>query len=271
MALNREVGPGGREPRVSIVVPFFNAEETLARALESAGKCLGVGELIAVDDGSRSDDGSRIAEAFGRSAPFPVFLVRQENSGPAAARNRGIGAASLDWIGFLDADDELLPDGISARLSHLALCPDSDTVTAVYGGFQRDDTGRPQPFAITTGNVVPDRIGCAGGFPGGAPAYLFRRRALMASGGFNESLRLFEDFEFLLRLLRSGARIVGTDRPGFIRHYTEGSLTRLDRRKSLAAERAFLRRAASDGLLGRVEIVRRYGVNAFKVLRQSFQ
>lgn len=93
------------EPRISVIIPAYNAAGWVARAIESAlVQTRPPHEVIVVDDGS-SDDTADVASAFGPR----IQVVRQSNGGPASARNTGIHASTGDWIALLDADDTWLP------------------------------------------------------------------------------------------------------------------------------------------------------------------
>ena len=245
----------------SCVIPAWNASATIARALASVLATPGIAEVIVVDDGS-TDDTAALVEGVAATAPIPLRLIRQDNAGAAAARNTGMQAVTLDWVTFLDADDEMLPEAIGGKAAHLATCPDPDGIDAVHGSFVRGDTGATGQFATTRDRVDPDGIGragnAAGGFPGGVVSYVFRTRALQATGGFRAELTMFEDFELILRFIAGGARVVGCTVPGFHRHYTEGSLSRgTALAKRLRIERQFLAIASRDRLMSRPEIARR--------------
>ena len=87
--------------KISVVIPVYNREETLAHAIESAlSQTLKPHEVVVIDDGS-SDKSAEVAEGFGDI----VRVIRQENAGAAIARNVGIRHAVGDWIAFLDSDD----------------------------------------------------------------------------------------------------------------------------------------------------------------------
>jgi glycosyltransferase involved in cell wall biosynthesis len=96
----------GSTPSVSVVIPLYDKERYIARAVQSVLKqtCRDF-ELIVVDDGS-TDASASVVESI---EDVRIRLIRQENSGECAARNRGIEEASTDLIAFLDADDEWLP------------------------------------------------------------------------------------------------------------------------------------------------------------------
>lgn len=91
------------DPKISIVIPFFNAEKTLSRAVESIVNQDEVDwELILVNDGSQ-DGSQKVAQTY--LGDHRVKLLIQENKGVSPARNFGASKAEGDWLIFLDADD----------------------------------------------------------------------------------------------------------------------------------------------------------------------
>ncbi|GEM_PF-841607 len=115
-------------PRVSVVMPAYNAGRYIREAIESIlAQDFTDLELIVVDDGS-SDDTASIVRAAGDIDPR-VRLIRQPNSGkPAIARNRGIRESRGDVICFLDADDVWKPGKLTTCLGILTRSPDLDLV-----------------------------------------------------------------------------------------------------------------------------------------------
>lgn len=111
---------------VSVVIPAYNAEKTITRAVESALNVLdGLrSEVIVVDDGSTDSTADKVA-LLGNNEELRI--VRQNNAGRAAARNRGVSLARGRWIMFLDADDMLLP-GAAEILAYEAETSDSDLI-----------------------------------------------------------------------------------------------------------------------------------------------
>src|SRR6266516_2561046 len=104
------------EPLVSILIPAFNAQATIADTLASAVRqTWRRKEIIVVDDGSR-DRTRSVAGAF---AGDGVRVVTQENQGAAAARNTAFSSSAGDYIQWLDADDLMAPDKIAMQLDAL--------------------------------------------------------------------------------------------------------------------------------------------------------
>jgi len=98
---------------VSVVIPYYRARKTIARAVESAlGQTVPPKEILIVDDGC-PEDATVATKQFGSS----VTLIRKPNGGTASARNLGIERAQGDWIAFLDADDYWEPEKLERQLA----------------------------------------------------------------------------------------------------------------------------------------------------------
>ena len=113
---------------VSVVIPAYNVEKFVARAIDSVlSQTRRADEIIVVDDGSTDSTAAEVSK-FGPRIRF----VRQENAGASAARNAGIEAATSEWIAFLDADDEWLPEKLQLQIEHLKRNPDLVWTTANF-------------------------------------------------------------------------------------------------------------------------------------------
>lgn len=117
-------------PKVTIIVPVYNAEKTLARCLESllhqTYKSI---EILMINDGS-TDESEAICRNY--ETDYPCFhLITQKNSGPATARNNGIDHANGEYISFVDADDYVEPEYISAMIG-VAEGSHADMVICAY-------------------------------------------------------------------------------------------------------------------------------------------
>lgn len=107
-----------KQPLVSILIPAYNAEHTIAETIRSGlAQSWHAKEIIVVDDGSR--DGTLAAAR--RFESKQVTVVSGENQGAAAARNRAYSLCQGDYIQWLDADDLLSPDKIEKQITALPL------------------------------------------------------------------------------------------------------------------------------------------------------
>ena len=108
------------DPMVSIVIPTYNRAQYVTLAIDSVlSQTYARREVIVVDDGSL--DGTAHALSPYRDH---IRYIRQDNQGPAAARNTGITAARGEWVAFLDSDDEWLPGKLTAQMADVAKRPD---------------------------------------------------------------------------------------------------------------------------------------------------
>ena len=99
-------------PLVSIVVPIYNAERTLGACLNSIlAQTASDYEVVLIDDGSR-DRSAAICEKYQAEHKEKIRYIRQENSGPATARNKGIDNSEGKYVSFVDADDTIAPNMI---------------------------------------------------------------------------------------------------------------------------------------------------------------
>lgn len=107
------------KPIISIIVPIYNAEKYLHQCIKSLldqGLKAEEYEIILVNDGS-TDKSLSICEQYKNANPN-IIIISQLNAGVSAARNQGIDHANGEYICFVDADDYLIPNGLSYLLSH---------------------------------------------------------------------------------------------------------------------------------------------------------
>lgn len=111
--------------QVSVVIPVFNRESTIERAIDSVfSQTFSPCEIIVVDDGSTDSTATRVKQYA------EVSCLQQTNQGVSAARNTGIKAAQGDWIALLDSDDEWLPEKLGEQMQALQQ-PQVDQVEAL--------------------------------------------------------------------------------------------------------------------------------------------
>lgn len=204
-------------PRVSGIVPVYNGERFLPEALDSMlRQTRPPDEIIVVDDGS-TDGTSRIAAALGP----PVRWVRQENAGPAAARNHGIRLATGDFLSFLDADDVWLPSKLELQLARM-----QDRPELVYCVCHLQNFWMPELAAEE--NAYRNRP-----FSQPLPAFMFqtllgRREMFERVGPCNESLRVASDVDWFVRAREAGLAFEVLPEVLVRRRLHHGNLTRAD-------------------------------------------
>ena len=106
---------------VSVIVPVYNAQDTLQRCLSAlAGSATESMEIILVNNSS-TDNSSNICEDFMQSHPhLRILLLQEDTKGPSAARNTGASLARGDWLIFTDSDCIPSPTWISDYLPHFS-------------------------------------------------------------------------------------------------------------------------------------------------------
>jgi glycosyltransferase involved in cell wall biosynthesis len=196
--------PGPPTVPVSVVIPAYNRERMLRRALESVrAQHTAPREIVVVDDAS-IDGTAAVAEELG------ARVVRHErNAGEGVARNSGIAAATQPWIALLDSDDEWLPCHLASLWrgrDHHALV----ATTAIRRGADPADdrlhgTASPRPLTLRTPAdiVFPEN-------PVPVSAGLIRRDVAEKAGGYR-ALPHCADYDFLLRCLEHGTGLVLPD------------------------------------------------------------
>src|SRR5215471_10914661 len=182
---------------VSAIIPAYNAERWIARAIESVlSQTRPVDEIIVVDDGS-TDKTAAVVAGFGER----VHYIRQTNGGPAKARNTGMQAAAGEWLALLDADDWSLPRRIELELQAAEQNPGA---VLVYGSLHMVDESGKQETRIAP---PAEKLWPAMRYrnPIATSTVLVKRAALQQIGGFNQRQWTTEDWEAWVRLRQLGA------------------------------------------------------------------
>jgi glycosyltransferase involved in cell wall biosynthesis len=198
----------GEQPLVSVVIPAYNCAPFVTEAIESVlSQDYANKEVIVVNDGS-TDATAEMVMRFGDR----LRLIEQPNRGPAAARNRGVSEARGEYLAFLDGDDIWLAGKLACEMSYIQEHPD---VKIVFTGFSRWWPGRSNNYPPAHDPATwraKDEIG---------PYYsgylyttllldsviciitaVMERDAFTRLGGFDENLKVGEDYDFWMRASR---------------------------------------------------------------------
>lgn len=207
-------------PLVSVVMANFQAGDKIVPALQSVlGQTMADLEVIVSDDASR-DHSMALVRTLAQADPRVRFLESQINGGPAACRNRALDAARGRWIAVVDSDDIVHPERLE-RLLDAATRHDLDIVADDLLLFHED--GSPPRLMLgdqadASFSVSPVRwvlAGVDGSPPLGYVKPLIRAERLQGRR-YDEALRIGEDYDFILRLLLDGARMMVVPEPFYL-------------------------------------------------------
>lgn len=229
-------------PRVSVVIPAYDAAETVGGAISSVlSQTYADLEVVVVDDGSRDATGA-VAQAFEGA----VRVVSQPNAGVAAARNRGLAEAQGELIAFCDADDVLLPRHLEALL-------------AVYE--QNGGVATSNCYWLFPGGIHPSRTRYKGHFPRPerqrlaileqnfvSTMSLFPKALADEIGPFDTGLEVAEDWDFWLRAVYAGHTVSLQPEPLALYRWGTSSLSAKPERMDESAAAVLRKAAARDDL-----------------------
>lgn len=187
---------------ISVVITTYNYADVLERAVRSVSRQLdAASDLLIVDDGS-TDGTEELCVAMQATLPSNVRTIRQDNGGAAAARNCGIANSKSDYLLFLDADDELLPDALAELRRHLTKTPASKLI--IGGHITRMPDGKERtflpenlprdPVSRVKAYLIDRRIGISNG------ACMFHR-SIFAKATYPTALRNAEDIPVFCQAL----------------------------------------------------------------------
>lgn len=213
-------------PQVSIIIPLYNKECQIARAIQSVRQqTFDDWQLIVVNDGS-TDNGPEIVKGFQDNR---ITLIHQDNAGPGTARNTGLKASAGKYVVFLDADDEFMPDFLGISFGHLKSNPNcSLSVVDHFVSAEKIPwlTLKPEldalqgPWRLSSDISGQEAKSTVDLFQSGAVLCL--RSIVLQYGGFYENGCTYgEDNYIWLQIILN--HMVYIDRTPLIWHHTEDS------------------------------------------------
>jgi glycosyltransferase involved in cell wall biosynthesis len=201
-------------PFLSVVIPAYNASETLARLLASLTKSTFKNFEVIVGDDASNEQLSIFKYQFSKkTATFPFQIIRlTRNRGPAAARNTAVKHARGHVLVFLDADVTVYPDTLTKIAGKFTEDHDLTALTGVWDKHQNTRNFFPQFKALRDWSYWINERDRGGYY------YLFstriaaiRRDVFTRLGGFNEAYRQMEDVELTYRIAKRYAIIFAPD------------------------------------------------------------
>ena len=191
---------------ISVIIPVYNGERFVEKAITSATMQPEVSEVIVVNDGS-TDNTNLICKKISGEDPKVKYLELTSNEGPSVARNEGMSLAKGKYISFLDADDYFLKGRFGKSIYILESRPEVDGVYSIVKNMGIDKYGPEHTQSNILGikkNIHPNRL-----FNYMVEdknelfsiiSLVFRRRILDTMGFFDTRFKYSEDLDYLYRM-----------------------------------------------------------------------
>lgn len=212
-------------PKVSILIPCYNADRWVAQAIQSALDQTYLNkEVIVVDDGS-SDRSLEIIEGFGEL----IHWETQSNQGGNATRNRLLDLSTGEWIQYLDADDYLLLAKVEQQIEFLSQYPQADVIysPSIFEYWQGHQSRQEvllipeshDPWILLARWYLPQT---------GSP--LWKKQAILDVGGWKPDQPCCQEHELYLRLLKAGKQFkYCPDASSIYRQWSESTVCKRDK------------------------------------------
>lgn len=222
-------------PKISVLLPCYNAATTLSESLQSIrAQTFTDFELVVVDDGSKDDTCSILSEFVRTDSRIQV--VTQKHLGIVNALNSGLSVCRAPIVARMDADDLSHPERLALQWQFLQKNPQIDIVGCLVAGFPQEELrqGFQSYLAwqnhLTTNEDICREIFVESPFP--HPSVMYRKQVIKQVGGYHD-YGWAEDYDLILRLYQNGSSFAKV--PKFLLEWREHAqrLTRIDSRYSL--------------------------------------
>jgi glycosyltransferase involved in cell wall biosynthesis len=251
---------------VSVVIPTYNYGRFIAEAIQSAlAQSYKPAEVIIVDDGS-TDETECVVGSFGSE----VRYIKQQNAGVCSARNRGVAASTGRLVSFLDADDIWESTKLEKQVALFAA--DSE-IGLVHSAMREFDTATGKTISLHLDGqegwvadelLIWERTAING--PGGA--IMVSRDAFDAVNGFDEQMKVSEDWDFCYRVARKYK--VGFVREPLVNYRSHAAAAHLNVREMERGMSLFYAKAFADPDPGIQRLRRRAMGNFYRILAGSY-
>lgn len=184
--------------KVSVIIPTYNREKTILRAMQSVlDQTYTNIEVLIIDDGS-TDGTANIVKSV--EDDRVKYVVLEKNGGPSNARNVGAQMAEGEWIAFQDSDDCWHKDKLEVQMTYAKAHPEYAMIYCMYNAILESGEQLvvpPKPWMNPMeGNMVKTLLQRN---MIGAPTVVAKRDAFLKMGGFDISYKALEDWDFAIR------------------------------------------------------------------------
>jgi glycosyltransferase involved in cell wall biosynthesis len=192
-----------RVTMISVIIPCFNSEEYITRAIESVLRQTFTDYEIILVNNNSTDNTNNILEDYAKKFPDRIRVFNEYKKGAPSARNKGLYEAKGEWIQFLDSDDELFPDKFEKQLA--TAVASEDIIIGDYYMYKKfKNKTRVTIPEVEVKNVwkglITSKLGVTS-------ANLWRKKALLAVGGWNEEKSSSQEYDLIFRLLKNNSKV----------------------------------------------------------------
>ncbi len=179
---------------ISVIIPVYNRENTISRAIDSVlNQTYKPLEIIVVDDGS-TDKTTEILKSYSDN----IRVIRQNNNGVSSARNIGIKNSISEWIALLDSDDEWLPNKLQLEADYINENPEINILQTEEIWNRNGKRINPKKYhKKISGNIFKESLELCLVSPS---TVIFSRSLFDEIGKFDETLPVCEDYDYWLRV-----------------------------------------------------------------------
>jgi glycosyltransferase involved in cell wall biosynthesis len=224
---------------ISVVIPCYNSEEYVGRAIESVlRQTFNDYEIILVDNGS-TDNTLSILESYKNKYSSRVKVLQEPKKGAPAARNKGLNEAKGEWIQFLDSDDELLPQKLEEQMK-AARHSGADLIIGFSYKHYVNRSGVQEKMVkwAECKNVWKGLITAR---LGNTSSNLWRKEAVLAVNGWDESKTSSQDGSLLFKMLKQNVAVSFCTVPLTNIHIRENSIhNSVDQKRSIEIANNFI-------------------------------
>lgn len=214
-------------PAVSVIIPAYGVNAYIAEAVDSVlAQTYASREVVVVNDGMGVADTAELERILARYDDRVRYVAR-ENGGQSAARNTGLAASAAPFVAFLDGDDWWAPTLLEREMALFERDPGLALVYAdarlfgdhPWAGRTYMECGDDSVGPVRLESLLARRVNVT------MSTIIARREAVLAAGGFDESLRYVEDYDMWLRMAFQGARMTYIREPLAYRRMRGSSLS----------------------------------------------
>lgn len=188
--------------KVSVVIPTYNREKTILRAVRSVlDQTYTNLEVLVIDDGS-TDGTANIVNSI--QDDRVKYVIMEQNGGPSMARNAGVQMAEGEWIAFLDSDDCWHKNKLEIQIKYIKDNPQYSLVYCMSMNYFQSGAALVVPVeplpAVMEGKMLPTLLQRN---VVDTPTMFMNRECFLNIGGFDVTYKALEDWEFMIRFAKA--------------------------------------------------------------------